>query len=94
LWYDKQSLGFGSRFIEMFEQELELIERYPERYPMRKGNFREALVNIFPYIIVYSFFETEEIVAVHSIFHTSRYPGKNQEVKLLCFFLADNFIIF
>jgi len=76
LWYDKQSPGLGNRFIEMVESKLELISKYPERYPKRKGNFREALVNIFPYIIVYSFYETEKTVVVHSIFHTSRHPGK------------------
>lgn len=68
LWYDKQSPGLGNRFIEMVESKLELISKFPERYPKRKGNFREALVNIFPYIIVYSYLETAEVVVVHSIF--------------------------
>ena len=76
LWYDKQSPGLGKRFIVMIENKLELIAKYPQRYPKRKGNFREALVNIFPYIIIYSFSETEETVVVHSIFHTSRHPAK------------------
>lgn len=68
LWYDKQSPGLGNRFIVMVEKKLELIAKYPERYPKRKGNFREALVNIFPYIIVYSFYETKETVVIYSIF--------------------------
>jgi hypothetical protein len=44
LWYDEQSPGLGNRFIKMVEKKLELIANYPERYPMRKGNFREALI--------------------------------------------------
>jgi plasmid stabilization system protein ParE len=76
LWYEGQSPGLGNRFIEMVEKKLELIAQHPERYPMRKGNFRETLVNIFPYIIVYSYYEDEQIVTVSSIFHASRNPKK------------------
>lgn len=47
LWYDGQPPGLGNRFIEMVEKKLDLIAKYPEGYPKRKGNFREALVNIF-----------------------------------------------
>jgi hypothetical protein len=54
LWYGGQAPGLGNRFIEMVEKKLELIASYPQRYPKRKGNFRETLVNVFPYIIVYT----------------------------------------
>jgi plasmid stabilization system protein ParE len=74
LWYEGQSPGLGNRFIEMVEKKLDLISKYPDRYPKRKGNFREALVNIFPYIIVYSFHDREQAVVVSSIFHASRNP--------------------
>lgn len=47
LWYDEQSPGLGNRFIEMVEKKLELIENYPERYPKRKGNFRESFSKYF-----------------------------------------------
>jgi plasmid stabilization system protein ParE len=76
LWYEEQSPGLGNRFIKMVEKKLELIVGYPDRYPKRKGNFREALVNIFPYIIVYTHYKDEEIVTVSSIFHARRNPKK------------------
>jgi plasmid stabilization system protein ParE len=76
LWYEGQLPGLGNRFIEMVEKKLELIANYPERYPIRKGNFREALVNIFPYIIAYTYYKDEQIVTVSSIFHASRNPKK------------------
>jgi plasmid stabilization system protein ParE len=76
LWYEKQSPGLGGRFIELVEKKLELITNYPKRYPIRKGNFRETLVAIFPYIIVYTYYESEQIITVSSIFHASRNPKK------------------
>jgi len=60
----------------LVEKKLELIAKYPEQYPKREGNFRETLVNIFPYIIVYTYYKEEQIVTVSSIFHASRNPKK------------------
>ena len=76
LWYEKKYPGLGDRFIGMVEKKLDLVARYPERYPKRKGNFREALVNVFPYIIIYTFYEKEELVTITAIFHASQHPGK------------------
>ncbi len=74
VWYKGQQSGLGNRFIEMVERKLELIAKYPKRYSKRKGNFREALVHIFPYIIVYSFYNKDDVIIVSSIFHASRNP--------------------
>ena len=76
LWYEEQSPGLGERFIKMVETKLDLVLKFPERYPKRKGNFRETLVNIFPYIIIYTFNKKNQIVIVSSIFHASQNPRK------------------
>ncbi|HEY6975264.1 MAG TPA: type II toxin-antitoxin system RelE/ParE family toxin [Chitinophagaceae bacterium] len=44
VWYEEQSPGLGIRFIEVIKNKLNLIAQYPERYPKRKGNFRETSV--------------------------------------------------
>ncbi len=74
-WYERRQPGLGERFIKSVEIKLELISRYPERYPKRKWNFRETPVGIFPFNIVYSFYKKEGIVTVASIFHTRRNPA-------------------
>lgn len=73
-WYEEKQAGLGNKFITSVELKLRLISRYPERYPKRKGNFRETSVDLFPYNIVYSFYKKEGIITVASIFHTSRNP--------------------
>lgn len=45
LWYESNSSGLGLRFIDIIEKKLQLIQEYPERFPKRKGNFRETPVN-------------------------------------------------
>ena len=60
--YEVKQTGLGDRFVSNVKTNLELISRYPERYPKRKGNFREASVGIFPYNIVYIFYDKEGII--------------------------------
>lgn len=69
-----QQKGLGNRFINIIQAKLELIAEFPERYPKRKRNFREAPVKIFPFIIVYTFYKRKKIISVSSIFHTRRNP--------------------
>jgi len=60
VWYKGQQSGLGNRFIEMVERKLELIAKYPKRYSKRKGNF--------PYIIVYSFYNKDDVIIVSPSF--------------------------
>ena len=75
-WYEERTEGLGDRFSDIIQRKLQLIQQFPERYPKRKKNFREAIVKTFPYIIVYSFYKTERTIIVHTIFHSSRHPRK------------------
>ena len=73
-WYEEKSEGLGDRFIDIIQKKLQLIQQYPERYPMRKDNFREALVYVFPYTIIYTCYKKEKTITINSIFHTARNP--------------------
>jgi len=75
-WYETQKDGLGERFINIIQARLLLIQQYPERYPKRKGNFREAPVLIFPYTIIYTFYKSKQIITVSAIYHGSRNPKK------------------
>ncbi|MBI1770519.1 MAG: hypothetical protein HY015_06885 [Bacteroidetes bacterium] len=48
----------------------------PLRYAKKRGIHREALVETFPYVIVYKFYPKESLIFVSSIFHASRNPKK------------------
>jgi len=65
-----------ARFIGVIQNKLNLIARYPERYPKRKGNFRETPVKTFPYIVVYTVYKKEQVITVSAIFNAKRNPKK------------------
>ena len=60
-WYEQRSPGLGRRFIEAVSERLNELSNYPERYSKRKRSFREVSTKIFPYIIIYEFFQKEKI---------------------------------
>jgi plasmid stabilization system protein ParE len=76
VWYEEQSEGLGTRFINVIQNKLNLIAQFPERYSKRKGNFREAPVKTFPYLIVYTVYKKEQVITVSAIFHASRNPKR------------------
>ena len=80
-WYEEKSEGLGLRFIDVVKHKLELIRDDPERSPKRKGNFREAVVKIFPFVIIYVYYKKEKMITVNSIFHTSQNPRKKFRKK-------------
>jgi len=75
-WYDDRWPGLGDRFVREVEKRVQQIEKTPERYAERRIGFRETKVNVFPYLIIYRIHKRKKIVAIGSIFHTSRNPRK------------------
>jgi plasmid stabilization system protein ParE len=76
IWYETKSEGLGNRFLDTIQRKLQLIQQFPERYPKRKKSFREAIVKTFPYIIVYTFYKSENTIVVNTIFHAKQSPKK------------------
>ncbi|QKJ31513.1 type II toxin-antitoxin system RelE/ParE family toxin [Mucilaginibacter mali] len=73
-WYEGEAIGLGKRFVEAVKETLIHISLHPEAYQKGRGNRREAVVNIFPYLIVYDYrARTNEVYILH-VFHTSRNP--------------------
>ncbi len=75
-WYEDKQPGLGDRFKEEVYKVLHNIGKHPAHYQQRRRNYREALTDIFPYLIIYKVLKKEKLVVVSSIFHTSRHPGK------------------
>ena len=73
-WYNERRIGLGDEFFNAIMHKISLIENNPERYPVRKGHFRETLTRNFPFIIVYRYNKTKGLITISSIFHTSRNP--------------------
>ena len=73
-WYEEQRAGLGARFIASFNKRLKEIKKQPERYVKKKGNYREALIEVFPYLIIYEVLKEDQIIFISYIFHTKRNP--------------------
>ena len=72
IWYEERQEGLGERFKEKVFECINNIEQNPYRYPERKKNYREGLVDIFLYLIIYRVLKRRKLVLIVSVFHTKR----------------------
>ncbi len=73
-WYESQSVGLGDRFIHIVDKAFALISENPIAFPKKKRNYRDMVIDTFPYIIVYEHNSIKSIIYVLHVFHTSRNP--------------------
>jgi plasmid stabilization system protein ParE len=77
IWYEKQQEGLGEKFITAIRKKLEAIVSHPEIYSSKdKEDYREVLVNNFPYVIVYKVYKQKKEIFISSIHHTKKHPKK------------------
>lgn len=72
-YYEQQSEGLGKRFIGDFENTLGRILAFPESWGQMTVNTRRALLEVFPYGIIYHFDGTE--IYILAVMHLKRKPG-------------------
>ena len=80
-WYEKRLPGLGERFIATVNERLLEISTQPDRYAIRKAEFREVPVRIFPYIIIYEYLPKDKIVFISYVFHRKRNPERKYRRK-------------
>ena len=71
-WYDQKSSSLGDEFLKYVNKCIESIERYPEMYPRVHRKMRRALLERFPYQVLYEIDPNE--VVVYAIYHCARDP--------------------
>ena len=74
-WYEDQQTGLGNKFYNEVNGILNILEINPEQYPIKyPGEIHSAVLDKFPYLIIYWIDKENNEVIVLSIFHTSREP--------------------
>jgi plasmid stabilization system protein ParE len=74
-WYNEQQPQLGDRFLSEVIRTFRLIENNPLHYEQKfSKQFRFAMLNIFPYLVVFKI--KNQLVIVNAVFHTSRNPKK------------------
>ncbi len=76
LWYEDQLKGLGNRFEDAVDVRLNQILIRPLLYSKKRGVFREAKMDAFPFQIVYKIYEKDKTIFVSAIYHSSRNPKK------------------
>jgi plasmid stabilization system protein ParE len=71
-WYDDRSRELGDDFLRKVNACITSIEKNPEKYPLVHDQMRRALVQRFPYEVIYEI-ENDEII-VYAIYHCARDP--------------------
>jgi plasmid stabilization system protein ParE len=75
-WYEERVEGLGDRFEAAILKKTDQIALDPTKGIQRNPVFREVLVKVFPYLIIYRIEVKRKLIFIHSIFHTSRNPRK------------------
>ena len=58
LYYQEKRTGWGEEFLEHLDSYFERIVSNPKHFPQKRKPYREAFIKRFPFLIVYSVFNT------------------------------------
>ncbi len=72
VWYEEQLIGLGERFEKEIGLVLNKLISHPQFYSYSKKPYREALVNDFPFVMLFKINESRKEVYISSILHTKR----------------------
>lgn len=71
-WYNGESYGLGSEFLEQLKRDVTTIAEAPNRWPFFQPDVRRYVMTRFPYLIYY--FAESGIVHIQRVVHGSRDP--------------------
>lgn len=71
-YYEMQKSGLGDRYLATLHANLEYIVNHPKHVKVVRKSFRQALMDVFPFVIIYKI--DKKYIVVFSVFHTSRNP--------------------
>jgi len=54
VWYERETVGLGSQFLDAVAATLKRIENNPQQFPLVYGDKRRALLKRFPYGLFFS----------------------------------------
>ena len=77
-FYEERVPGLGADFLDEVDATMERILGFPEAWGSLGGRYRRCHLRRFPFSVIYSIQESEEIVVV-SVFHQSREPRSWRE---------------
>lgn len=74
-WYEQKQSQLGKRFLSAIDTAVETITNNPEAYPIKVDSYREFVVAIFPFVLIYEYVSAQNTIYILHVFHTSRNPN-------------------
>ena len=76
-WYEDKLEGLGYEFLVAVEKKIAEIVSHPKTFGS-KGNpyYREALLDRFPYVIVYRIYKQKKEIFISAVHHTKKSSRK------------------
>jgi toxin ParE1/3/4 len=74
VYYDLRSSGLGDRFYKEFQETVKIISHSPFSYQIRRKNYRELKMKIFPFSLIYEVGDGK--IHINRLFHLKRNPRK------------------
>ena len=72
-YYENNQKNLGTSFTNEVFSILEILESNPLLFPVKFKNIREAVINKFPFVVIFEVLPNNEIIIL-SIFHFKRNP--------------------
>jgi plasmid stabilization system protein ParE len=76
LWYEDRESVLGDRFIDAVRQKVKTVVKNPDLFSIKHNPYREVLVSVFPFVIVYKIYRKKKLIEIVSVFRTSRNPER------------------
>lgn len=73
-WYNRINTKLGQRFIDEVEDVIFHIKNYPLHFQVVEHNFRQRILQSFPYLVIYKVIGNE--VIVYALFPAKDNPKK------------------
>lgn len=73
-YYEKHQVNLGFRFENELANLIEYIHENPLHFKTIKQNYRQAILDNFPYLIVY--YISDNTIYIQRVFHAKRNPKK------------------
>jgi plasmid stabilization system protein ParE len=72
-YYENNQINLATSFTKEVFSILEIIESNPLLFPVKFKNIREAVINKFPFAVIFEVLPNDEIIVL-SVFHFRRNP--------------------
>jgi plasmid stabilization system protein ParE len=73
-WYENKVEGLGERFLDALEDCYNAIDINPTTFQKIHKQYRQAILNTFPYVVIYEKIKSD--IIVYAVFATAQHPNR------------------